>query len=53
MKITGIIRRVDDLGRVVIPKEIRRQVLVSQWKYLLTEKILYSEDMRKYKHVNG
>ena len=26
MKITGIIRRVDDLGRVVIPKEIRRLV---------------------------
>lgn len=24
MKATGIIRRVDDLGRVVIPKEIRR-----------------------------
>lgn len=26
MKITGIIRRVDDFGRIVIPKEIRRQV---------------------------
>ena len=26
MRITGIIRRVDDLGRIVIPKEIRRQV---------------------------
>lgn len=25
MKATGIIRRVDDLGRVVIPKEIRRR----------------------------
>lgn len=24
MKVTGIIRRIDDLGRVVIPKEIRR-----------------------------
>lgn len=24
MKATGIIRRVDDLGRVVIPKELRR-----------------------------
>ena len=24
MKCTGIIRRIDDLGRVVIPKEIRR-----------------------------
>ena len=24
MKATGIIRRIDDLGRIVIPKEIRR-----------------------------
>lgn len=24
MKSTGIVRRIDDLGRVVIPKEIRR-----------------------------
>lgn len=26
MKVTGIIRRIDDLGRVVIPKEIRRSL---------------------------
>ena len=26
MKATGIVRRVDDLGRVVIPKEIRRSL---------------------------
>ena len=26
MRATGIIRRVDDLGRVVIPKEIRRNL---------------------------
>lgn len=26
MKATGIIRRIDDLGRVVIPKEIRRSM---------------------------
>ena len=24
MKVTGIVRRIDDLGRIVIPKEIRR-----------------------------
>lgn len=24
MKLTGIVRRLDDLGRVIIPKEIRR-----------------------------
>ena len=26
MKATGIIRRVDDLGRIVIPKDIRRTI---------------------------
>lgn len=26
MKITGIVRRVDDLGRIHIPKEIRKQI---------------------------
>ncbi len=26
MKSTGIVRRVDDLGRVVIPREIRKQM---------------------------
>ncbi len=26
MKATGIVRRIDDLGRIVIPKEIRRQI---------------------------
>ena len=26
MKVTGIVRRFDDLGRIVIPKEIRKQL---------------------------
>ena len=30
MKATGIIRRMDDLGRVVIPKEIRRTMGVRE-----------------------
>ena len=30
MKATGIIRRVDDLGRVVIPKEIRRTMGIEE-----------------------
>ena len=29
MKETGIIRRFDDLGRIVIPREIRRQLFGS------------------------
>ena len=28
MKTTGIIRRVDDLGRIAIPKEIRKQLKI-------------------------
>ena len=30
MKATGIVRRIDDLGRVVIPKEIRRTMLIRE-----------------------
>lgn len=30
MKATGIIRRIDDLGRVVIPKEIRRKMHIRE-----------------------
>ena len=30
MKATGIIRRIDDLGRVVIPKEIRRTMHIKE-----------------------
>ena len=30
MKVTGIIRRIDDLGRIVIPKEIRRTMGISE-----------------------
>ncbi|MHB1044164.1 MAG: stage V sporulation protein T [Eubacteriales bacterium] len=30
MKATGIVRRIDDLGRVVIPKEIRRTLRIRQ-----------------------
>ena len=30
MKATGIVRRVDDLGRIVIPKEIRRTLRIRE-----------------------
>ena len=30
MKATGIVRRMDDLGRVVIPKEIRRSMRIKE-----------------------
>lgn len=42
MKATGIVRRIDDLGRVVVPKEIRRTLRIRKairWRYLQTEKV--------------
>ena len=30
VKATGIVRRIDDLGRVVIPKEIRRTLRIRE-----------------------
>lgn len=36
MKATGIVRRIDDLGRVVIPKEIRRTMRIREgdpWRF--------------------
>lgn len=49
MKTTGIIRRMDDLGRIQIPKELRKKVfglkngiLVRMFRlnFLLTETVL-------------
>ena len=47
MKATGIVRRVDDLGRIVIPKEIRRTLRIregdpSQTTLTLWEKYCFS-----------
>ena len=42
MKATGIVRRVDDLGRIVIPKEIRRTLRIREGDPLL--KTLKVED---------
>ena len=30
MKATGVVRRIDDLGRVVIPKEIRKTLRIKE-----------------------
>lgn len=42
MKATGIVRRIDDLGRIVIPKEIRR-----------TQRIRESDPMEIYTNHSG
>ena len=34
MKATGIVRRVDDLGRIAIPKEIRKQLKIEEGESL-------------------
>ena len=51
MKATGIIRRVDDLGRVVIPKDIRRTIGIREGEPL--EIFIEGEDtvcFRRYKN---
>ena len=40
MKATGIVRRIDDLGRVVIPKEIRRTMRIREGDPLICTKPL-------------
>lgn len=42
MKATGIVRRIDDLGRVVIPKEIRRMMNLKEGEALE----IFTEDKR-------
>ena len=41
MKATGIVRRVDDLGRIVIPKEIRRTLRIREGDPSLTTLTLF------------
>lgn len=36
MKATGIVRRIDELGRIVVPKEIRRTLRIREGDPLLT-----------------
>jgi AbrB family transcriptional regulator (stage V sporulation protein T) len=54
MKATGVVRRIDDLGRIVIPKEIRRSLRIREGDSLE----IYSEGndsivLRKYSAVES
>lgn len=52
MKATGIIRRIDDLGRVVIPKEIRKNLRIKEGDNL--EIFVQNEEiiLKKYSMMN-
>lgn len=60
MKATGIVRRIDDLGRVVIPKEIRRTLRIREGDPLeiytatdgevILKNIRLSESLRSLRH---
>ena len=50
MKATGIVRRIDDLGRVVIPKEIRRTMRIREGDpslITLTQEFVFCSGMQK------
>ena len=52
MKATGIVRRIDDLGRVVVPKEIRRTLRIREGDPL---EIFTDKEgaivLKKYSHI--
>ena len=52
---TGIVRRFDDLGRIVIPREIRRKLHISEGTPM--EIFVDTEDgsliLKKYSYTNG
>lgn len=50
MKATGIIRRVDDLGRVVIPREIRRTMGIKEGDPLEIYTERNAVVFKKYEH---
>ena len=62
MKATGVVRRIDDLGRVVIPKEIRRtmriregdslEIFVNQSGEVVLKKYSPIADISAYASIN-
>jgi len=52
MKATGIVRRIDDLGRVVIPKEIRRTLRIREGDPLLTTLTVWQKFCHSMMEIN-
>ena len=56
MKSTGIIRRIDDLGRIVIPKETRRMLGIREGDplemYIEDGAIVYRKYHPEYAHID-
>ena len=54
MKTTHIVRRIDDLGRVIIPKEIRRQMGIQLGEPLeiYTDPVERMIGLKKYQRTN-
>ena len=53
MKATGIVRRIDDLGRIVIPKEIRRTMREEKEQHCLTQEIDFTSDRDEHTKSNN
>lgn len=61
MKATGIVRRIDDLGRIVVPKEIRRTLRIREGDPLLitltdgrnAEESAEIQDLREKTFIDG
>ena len=52
MKTTGMVRRIDELGRIVIPKEIRKQLMMKEGEsisfFLEDDKIFIIKEIKPH-----
>ena len=53
MKSTGIIRRIDELGRIVIPKELRGKLKLSENENILLKLTDNKIEIQKYSYINN